>query len=211
MSFIDDSEKNIDRLMETTAGGGVAGFVGRAGMGIDDLFAGSFHPDSGHGSENEKLLQKQIDDRKKKRKDMEQQAYEDGVELVGNPDPIGGHFSNIGETEFITLAFDELIRFNDINKQYNDENTPPAETEWKSTGWDYDYDKPGSAYKVRDIKYDEPGTPYKVRDIEYDDNSNLYKTTLSNIKYDDNSNLYADDTYINKSATNWEYIEGENK
>ena len=40
----------------------------------------------------------------------------------------------------------------------------------------------------------------------YDDNSNLYKTKLTDIKYDDNSNLYADDTYINKSKTNWKYI-----
>ena len=194
MSFIDDSEKNIDRLMETTAGGGVAGFVGRAGMGIDDLFAGSFHPDSGHGSENEKLLQKQIDDRKKKRKDMEQQAYEDGVELIGNPSTVGGYFANIGEVEEIELAYEELAIFDELTREFNDSMTPPQDTEWKSTGWDYDYDEPGEAYKVRDI--------------EYDDNSNLYKTTLKNPKYDNNSNLYADDTYINKSTTNWQYIEG---
>ena len=58
MSFIDDSEKNVNRLIETTAAGGVAGFVGRGGRDIDTLFSGPFHPDSGHGSENEKLLQK---------------------------------------------------------------------------------------------------------------------------------------------------------
>ena len=206
MSFIDDSEKNIERLMKEVTGGSVAGFVGRSGMGIDQLFSGPFHPDSGHGSENEKLLKQQIKDRKKIRKDMEQQAYEDGVELVGNPDPIGGHFADIGETELFTNAYDELISTNERNKQYSDENTPKPETEWESTGWDYDYDKPGSAYKVRDIKYDKPGEAY-TKVLKYDDNS-YNNPVIKDIEYDDNSNLYADDTYINKSATNWEYIEG---
>ena len=193
MSFIDDSEKNIERLMKEESTGGVAGFVGRSGMGIDQLFAGSFHPDSGHGSKNIQILKKQVKDRKKLRKDMEKKAYEDGVELVGNPDPIGGHFSDVGETELITLAFDELISKNEFNKMYSDENTPEAETEWKSTGWNYEYDKPGE--------------PYKVRVLKYDDNS-YNNPVIKDIEYDDNSNLYADDTYINKSSTNWEYIEG---
>ena len=193
MSFIDDSEKNIKFIKEQT-GGSVAGFVGRSGMGVDALFAGPFHPDSGHGSKNEKLLQKQLDDRKELRSDMEQQAYEDGVELIGNPSPVGGYFANIGEVEEIELAYEELAIFDELTREFNDSMTPPQDTEWKSTGWDYDYDEPGEAYKVRDI--------------EYDDNSNLYKTTLKNPKYDNNSNLYADDTYINKSTTNWQYIEG---
>jgi hypothetical protein len=158
MSFLDKSEENVDRLMKEVTGGAVAGFTGRAGMGIDSLFAGAFHPDSGHGSQNEKLLKKQIEDRKKLRKDMEKRAYEDGAELVGVPDPIGGHFANIGETEDIELAYDELIRFNELNKEYSDANTPIAETEWKSTGWDYDYDEPGEAYKVKDIVYDDDPT-----------------------------------------------------
>ena len=58
MSFIDDSELNVMSIMkEATAVGGVGGFIGRAGRDIDQLFAGAYHPDSGHGSENEKLLQ----------------------------------------------------------------------------------------------------------------------------------------------------------
>ena len=69
MSFIDDSEKNVDRLMKEVTGGSVAGFVGGAGMGIDALFAGPFHPDSGYGSKNKQLLAKQLKDRRKKRKD----------------------------------------------------------------------------------------------------------------------------------------------
>ena len=207
MSFIDDSEKNIERLMKEESTGGVAGFVGRSGMGIDQLFAGSFHPDSGHGSKNIQILKKQVKDRKKLRKDMEKQAHEDGVELIGNPDPIGGHFANVGETEIITLAFDELMQKNELNKQYSDENTPEAETEWKSTGWDYDYDEPGSAYKVRDIKYDEPGKAY-TKVLKYDDNS-YNNPVVKEIEYDNNSNLYADDTYINKSATNWVYIDNK--
>ena len=68
MSFIDDSIKNVKlQLMKEVSGGSVAGFVGRGGRDIDALFAGAFHPDSGHGSQNEKLLAKQISDRKKQR------------------------------------------------------------------------------------------------------------------------------------------------
>ena len=70
MSFIDDSEQNMEKyvsslkeenksvpLLKEQTGGSVAGFVGGAGMGIDALFAGPFHPDSGHGSKNKQLLQ----------------------------------------------------------------------------------------------------------------------------------------------------------
>ena len=163
MSFIDDSEKNVKRLMETTAGGGVGGFVGRAGREIDRIFGGPFHPDSGHGSENEKLLQKQIDDRKKMRINMENEAYEDGVELIGTPAPVGGYYAEIGETEGIELAYEELIRFDELNREYNEAMTPPQQYRWEEV--------------------------------------------LTNLEYDDNSNLYAGDNYINKSATNWQYID----
>ena len=66
MSFIDDSANNVNRIIETSAAGGVGGFVGRKGDRIDNLFAGPYHPDSGHGSENEDILQWQLEDRKEK-------------------------------------------------------------------------------------------------------------------------------------------------
>ena len=56
MNFLDKAEKNVDRLMKEESGGSVAGFTGRAGRGIDALFSGPYHPDSGHGSQNKKLL-----------------------------------------------------------------------------------------------------------------------------------------------------------
>ena len=181
MSFIDDSEKNTERLMREVSGGGVSGFVGRAGRDIDDLFSGPFHPDSGHGSENEKLLQKQIKDRKDIRSDMEGDAYEDGAESVGNPSPIGGYFSDIGETEGIELAFDELVRYDQLNREFSDNVTPIQNTEWEDTGIKYDYDDAGEAYKERDLKYD------------------------------DNFSLYDKKDFINASETNWLYINGENR
>ena len=192
MSFLDKAEKNVDRLMKEESGGSVAGFTGRAGRGIDALFSGPYHPDSGHGSQNKKLLAKQLKDRRKRRKDLESDRDDVIDDYSGIPDPIGGYFAEFAETEAIELAFDELIAYDQQSREYNEQITPPAETEWKSTGWDYDYDEPGEAYKIRDIKYD--------------DNSGLYKSVVSDIKYDDNSNLYADDTYINKSKTNWKYI-----
>ena len=86
MSFIDDSGHNVKKynssfkeekkslpLLKEVTGGGVAGFVGGKGMGIDALFAGPFHPDSGYGSKNKELLAKQLKDRKEKRKDISEE------------------------------------------------------------------------------------------------------------------------------------------
>ena len=154
MSFIDDSENNLEYLISEESTGGIAGFTGRAGRDIDALFAGPFHPDSGHGSENEKLLQKQLDDRKELRSDMEQEASEDGVELVGNPSPVGGYFNNIGETEGIELAFDELIRYGEINRDFNEKMTPEQDLEWVDVKIGLKYDEAGEAYQIRDIVYD---------------------------------------------------------
>ena len=48
MSFIDDSIENVKNsiLKEVTVGVGAPGFVGKAGMGIDRLFGGGFHPEN---------------------------------------------------------------------------------------------------------------------------------------------------------------------
>ena len=196
MSFIDDSEKNVKKLMKEVSGGSVGGFVGRAGMGIDDLFAGSFHPDSGHGSKNLELLTKQVKDRKQKRKDMEQKAYEDGVELVGNPDPIGGHFNNIGEIEHITLAFDELTRFNELNKEYNDVHTPEQQTEWIPVKTNLKYDKTPKYAGKNYINKSTTNWQYIVDDKE--DSGVDAKTYQDTIDEDEN--------FVNRSATNWQYI-----
>jgi len=204
MSFIDDSEKNIKRLMKEVSGGSVGGHAGRAGMGIDALFAGAFHPDSGHGSENEQLLAKQISDRKKQRAGMEKQAAKDGVELVGIPDPIGGHFAEVGETEGIELAYEELLRFNELNKEYSDENTPPQDLEWEEVETDLEYDEPGEAYKIKDIVYDDKPTYAGVNFINQS-KANMEKVGID-IKYDELPK-YAGDNYINQSQTNWKIID----
>jgi hypothetical protein len=142
MSFLDKSEKNVKHLFikEATVGGSVGGFTGRAGMSIDVLFAGPFHPDY---NEVEKTLKQQLADRKKQDKD-------------GSQNPIGGYYET--DTEFARLAYDELEARNQMAIDYSIENTPPAEIEWKSTGWDYDYDEPGEAYKIKDIVYDDKPT-----------------------------------------------------
>jgi hypothetical protein len=155
MSFIDDSEKNIERLMKEVSAGSVGGFVGRGGKEIDQLFAGAFHPDSGHGGQNEKLLAKQVSDRKKQRAEMEKQAAKDGVELVGVPPPAGGYFADIGETEGIELAYDELTRYDEIHRDFNEQMTPPQDLEWVEVETDLEYDEPGEAYKIKDIVYDD--------------------------------------------------------
>ena len=194
MSFVDDSEKNVKRLMKEVSGGGVAGFTGRAGMGIDALFAGPYHPDSGHGSENEKLLKKQLKDRKKLRKDIE--SSRDGVidDYSGLADPVGGYYET--DTEFVRLAYEELESRNQMIIDYSIENTPPQDTEWKSTGWNYKYDEIISYIEEKDfINTSETNMEYVGILIDYDDNKPIYDKELSD-----------KENFINTSQTNWEII-----
>ena len=188
MSFIDDSEKNIKRLMKEVSGGSVGGFVGGKGMGIDALFAGPYHPDSGHGSKNKQLLAKQLKDRKKLRKDIE--SSRDGVidDYSGLADPVGGYYET--DTEFASLAYDELEAHNQMAIDYSIENTPLSDTEWKSTGWDYKYDEIISYIEEKDfINTSEANMENVGIDIQYDD-----KPT------------YAGKNFINTSQTNWKII-----
>ena len=157
MSFIDDSINNVKlQLMKEVSGGSVGGFVGGKGMGIDALFAGPYHPDSGHGSENEKLLKKQLTDRRKLRKDIE--SSRDGVtdDYSGLADPVGGYYET--DTEFTSLAYDELETRNQMAIEFSIENTPPQDTEWVEVETNLEYDEPGEAYKVKDIVYDDEPT-----------------------------------------------------
>ena len=202
MSFIDKSEQNMEKytlsikeenksvpLLKEVTGGTVAGFVGTAGMGIDALFAGPFHPDSGYGSKNKQLLKKQLKDRRKKRKDLESDRDDVIDDYSGIPDPVGGYYET--DTEGINLSYDELINANEFNKQYSDENTPPQEIEWKSSGWEYEYDE--------DELY-----------IEEEDfiNTSTTNTELSgnDIKYDEIESYIEEEDFINTSETNMEYV-----
>ena len=202
MNFIDNSKQNVKKYtssfkerkkptlsLKEVSGGGVAGFVGGKGMGIDALFAGPYHPDSGHGSQNKQLLAKQLKDRKEKRKDIE--SSRDGVidDYSGLADPVGGYYET--DTEVTRLAYDELEARNQMAIDYSIENTPLNDVEWKSTGWDYDYDEI--------ISY-----------IEEKDFINTSEANMENvgidIKYDNNLSLYNKEDFINTSQTNWKYI-----
>ena len=156
MSFIEQSEQNIDRLMKEVSGGGVVGFVGGRGMGIDALFAGPYHPDSGHGSKNKQLLAKQLKDRKKLRKDIE--SSRDGVidNYSGLADPVGGYYEI--DTEVSKLAYDELDMIVQSIQNFNYNNTPLQDFEWIEIETNLEYDEPGEAYKIKDIVYDDEPT-----------------------------------------------------
>ena len=166
MSFIDKSKQNVKKYtssfkerkeptlsLKEISGGSVGGFVGGRGMAIDALFAGPYHPDY---NEVEKLLKKQLKDRKEKRKDIE--SSRDGVidDYSGLPDPVGGYYET--DTEFARLAYEELGLRNQLAIEFSIENTPLLDIEWKSTGWDYDYDEPSEAYEIKDIVYDDEPT-----------------------------------------------------
>ena len=201
MSFIDDSKKNVKKYtssfkerkkptlsLKEQTGGSVAGFVGGRGMGIDTLFAGPYHPDSGHGSKNKQLLMKQLKDRRQKRKDLESDRDDVIDDYSGLPDPVGGYYET--DTEFAKLAYDELEAINQMAIDYSIENTPPQDIEWKSTGWDYDYDEI---------------IPY----IEEEDFINTSETNMENVGIDiqyDNKPIYAGENFINSSQTNWKII-----
>jgi hypothetical protein len=198
MSFIDDSEKNVDKLFETSAvgGGGIPGFVGRAGMEIDKIFAGGFHPDSGHGSKNLELLKKQVKDRQELRKDMEDQAYEDGVELIGNPAPIGGYYADFVTTELIDLAYEELMNTNERNNKYNAENTPEQDIKWTPVKTNLKYDKAPDYAGQNFINKSTTNWEYITKEVKPDDSDNV--TEEDTIEEEEN--------FINRSATNWQYI-----
>ena len=208
MSFLDKAEKNVDRLMKEVTGGSVAGFVGTAGMSIDALFAGPFHPDSGHGSKNKKLLAKQLKDRREIRKDLESNRDDVIDDYTGIPDPVGGYYET--ETELIALAYDELFDTNEFNKQYNDEMTPPQDTKWVEVDINYHYDDTYINRSEKNIKN------FDIK-IKYDKNPkyanknfiNSSETNMENvgieIKYDDIPQ-YTNKNYVNKSATNWKII-----
>ena len=208
MSFLDKAEKNVDRLMKEESGGSVAGFVGGAGMGIDALFAGPFHPDSGYGSKNKQLLAKQLKDRRKKRKDLETDRDDVIDDYTGIPDPVGGYYET--ETELIALAYDELFDTNEFNKQYNDEMTPPQDTKWVEVDINYHYDdtyinrseKNIKHFDVK-IKYDEKPT-YANKNFINSSETNMENVGIE-IKYDDIPQ-YTNKNYVNKSATNWKII-----
>ena len=202
MSFIDDSGYNVKKynssfkeekkslpLLKEVTGGGVAGFVGGRGMGIDTLFAGPYHPDSGHGSKNKQLLMKQLKDRRQKRKDLESDRDDVIDDYSGLPDPVGGYYET--DTEFVELAYDELEARNQMAVDYNIENTPPADIEWKSSSWDYDYDEI--------ISY-----------IEEEDFINTSETNMeqvdTDLKYDENETYIEEEDFINTSQTNMDYI-----
>ena len=195
MSFIDDSKKNVKKYtssfkekkrptlsLKEVSAGAVGGFVGRHGKEIDQLFAGPYHPDY---NEIEQILQWQIKDRKEKRSWME---YEAGPNYTEEPSPIGGYYDV--DTKEARDTYDILFKDAEEKVKFNQDVTPLADLEWKSTGWDYKYDKI--------ISY-----------IEEKDFINRSETNMENvgidIQYDDKP-IYAGENFINSSQTNWKII-----
>jgi len=195
MSFINDSEKNVEFIKEVS-GGAVGGFVGRAGMGIDRLFAGPYHPDSGHGSKNKQLLLKQLKDRREKRKDLTSDRDDVIDDYSGLPDPVGGYY-NV-ETEFVELAYDELEKRSQLAADYSIENTPPADVEWKSNSWDYEYDEVIPYIEEEDfINTSETNMSYVNLDLDYDEFD-------SSMGRDRRNRMFNEEDFVEKSETNTE-------
>jgi hypothetical protein len=195
MSFIDDSEKNVEFIKEVS-GGAVGGFVGRSGMGIDRLFAGPYHPDSGHGSKNKQLLLKQLKDRREKRKDLTSDRDDVIDDYSGLPDPVGGYYDV--DTENVKLAYDELERYNQLAIDYNIEKTPPADVEWKSNSWDYEFDEIIPYIEEEDfINTSETNMAHINLDLDYDEFD-------SSMGRDRRNRTFDEEDFVEKSETNIE-------
>ena len=178
MSFIDDSEKNIKKILNEviTSVGAVGSFTGRAGIGIDNLFAGGFHPKFG---ELKKLLDKQLEDREEKIKDTE------SIEA----NPVGGY--NKLDIKHTLDAYKELFAKIENDLKYNEENTPEHDVEWKSTGVNIDFDD-----IYTHIENEEDFINQSEKNMEL---------VGIDIKYDDKPE-YAGEDFINKSETNWKLV-----
>ncbi len=85
-------------------------------------------------------------------------------------------------TDLANASYDELDFYANNHKKYSIENTPEAKTEWVPVIWDYQYDEP-----VPESEFKQP-------------------------TYDEEPDYYADENFVNKSETDWKYINiGEDK
>ena len=175
----------------STEGGAISTHRGSAVMGIDKVFAGGFKPDEG---EIKKLLYKQVEERKKKVKDTNSEE----------PNPFGGHYK--AETQFATLAYQEILAKMEADKKYSMENTPIQDDNWYPSQQKIKFD---DIYKHIDneddfINKSEKNMKYVGKNLKYDDS--VHKSEFKKVEYDTEPDYYAGDNFINKSATNWEYI-----
>ena len=221
MSFIDDSVKNTKKynssikerkksvplLKEVTGGEGVAGFVGTAGVGVDKYFSGGFNSKYNNLI---KLLQKQLDDRKKYIEDFD-------IEEIN---PLGGFYDV--DTPALKSTYEELAIHNAYNKEFNLRNTPPHDAIMKPVETKLKYDdiyihieneddfinqsKTNMEYVGIDIKYDAK-PQYADEDFINKSETNMEYVGVT-IKYDDNSKIptYNKKDFINKSENNWKII-----
>ena len=193
-NFIEQSEKNTKKynssvkknnksvpLLKEVTGGTVSGFVGRGGIEVDQLYAGGYHPDSGYGSQNLQLLQKQLKDRKKLIDDFD----------IDEANPVGGWFDI--ETEALLNTYDYLGKISAITMDWNASVTPEADIEWVPHKQFMKFDASGEAFRFQKPKYD------------YVDKS---ESNIKKIKYDDEKPRYNKEDYINKSKTNWKLVGG---
>ena len=189
MSFIDKSAHNFKKsdsikrklvplLSEATAVfGGQGTFTGRAGFTVDTLFAGPFHPEYG---EIDRIHKDNLRIRKQN----------SGEEGFGGGPPVGGYFDT-SAIEDVLGAYDELQAKIDADNEYLEKTHVEPETEWKSTGWEYEYEE-------------EP--EYSGEDYINTSEKN-WKLIDDLIKYN-NKPTYAGKNFINTSEQNWKIIEG---
>ena len=109
--------------------------------------------------------------------------------------PIGGYFDV--DTEDAAGAYDELDYYDEIHKAYNDQFTPLQDIEWKSSGWDYEFDENEPYMEENDfINTSETNMSYININMEYD----KFDSSMGR----DRRNKIFDKDYIQQSEDNIE-------
>tara|TARA_R100000008_G_scaffold83360_1_gene68701 strand:- start:279 stop:857 length:579 start_codon:yes stop_codon:yes gene_type:complete len=183
-------------LNEVSVAGDAGTFQGGAGDYIDQKFAGPFHPKFGN---IKKELEAQVDTDIAKRMwtdDNTPEAQEDFVDMkyeYGFDKPTIDYddfnFINNSNTNWKTI--DTNLKYDDYNSDYNENYLiNQSKTDWEYINKDYHT-------KMRD-------GDMRVTNVNIKVDKELEEEFIEEIDRD--STVYAGDNFINKSTTNWEYI-----
>tara|TARA_Y100000593_G_C4292522_1_gene328984 strand:+ start:1287 stop:1859 length:573 start_codon:yes stop_codon:yes gene_type:complete len=183
-----------DIIKEVSVASSIGTFTGRAGDVVDQKFAGPFHPEFG---QLKKVLHKQIDGdiaRRMFTDDNTPPTQEDFVDMeyeYGFDKPQIDYddykFINNSNTNWKTIDSD--IKYDDNKPNYN----PNYLINQSKTNWEY-------VNKDYHTKMSDGNMSVSNVDIKVD------KELEEDFVEDRNSTIYAGDNFINKSTTNWKYI-----
>jgi hypothetical protein len=183
-----------DYLNEVSVAGGTGTFVGKSGNFIDKKFAGGFHPEFGDIKD---LLGKQVKDKIALRmwtddttpaaeRDFIDMEYEYGFDKPQIHD----------NSKFINNSIQNWKHI-DLDIKYDEKSTDNSEYFINQSKKNWEYINKDYHTKMSDGDMRVTGVDIKV-------DKELEEEFIEEVDRD--SAVYAGDNFINKSTTNWEYI-----